>query len=82
MMVKIGVIFMPFLNFTCHFRATADFTSSTYSTYGFRPFFMTLSKKIIITKKKSGFLFRLFVFFVFLIDNYSFLYKVIASDDY
>ena len=31
---KIGVIFMPFSNPTCHFRATADFTSSTYSTYG------------------------------------------------
>jgi hypothetical protein len=26
MMVKIGVIFMPFSNPTCHFRGTADFT--------------------------------------------------------
>ena len=32
-MVKIGVIFMPFSNPTCHFRDTAGFTSSTYSTY-------------------------------------------------
>ena len=34
LMVKIGVIFMLFSNPTCHFRDTADFTSSTYSTYG------------------------------------------------
>jgi len=26
MMVKIGVIFMPFSNPTCHFLGTADFT--------------------------------------------------------
>ena len=32
MMVKIGVIFMPFSNPTCHFRGTADFTRSTVST--------------------------------------------------
>ena len=29
MLVKIGVIFMPFSNPTCHFRATADFTVCT-----------------------------------------------------
>ena len=34
MMVKIGVIFMPFLNPTCHFRATADFTICTVCTLG------------------------------------------------
>ena len=33
-MVKIGVIFMSFSNPTGHFRDTADFTLSTYSTYG------------------------------------------------
>ena len=33
-MVKIGVIFMSFSNPTDHFRDTADFTLSTYSTYG------------------------------------------------
>ena len=33
MMVKIGVIFMPFLNPTYHFRGTADFTDCTdYTT--------------------------------------------------
>ena len=32
MMVKIGVIFMPFSNPTYHFRGTADFTHSTVST--------------------------------------------------
>ena len=26
MMVKIGIIFMPFLDPICHFRGTADFT--------------------------------------------------------
>jgi hypothetical protein len=30
--VKIGVIFMPFSNPTCHFRATADFTVCTVCT--------------------------------------------------
>ena len=34
MMVKIGVIFMPFSNPTDHFRDTADYTLSTYGTYG------------------------------------------------
>ena len=33
MMVKIGVIFMPFSNPTCHFRATADFTVCTVCTW-------------------------------------------------
>ena len=30
MMVKIGVIFMPFSNSTCCFRDTADFTHGKY----------------------------------------------------
>ena len=31
-MVKIGVIFMPFSNPTCHIRGTADFTSRKVHT--------------------------------------------------
>ena len=34
MMVKIGVIFMPFSNPTYHFRGTADFTDCTDCTAG------------------------------------------------
>jgi hypothetical protein len=33
MMVKIGVIFMPFLNPICHFRDTADFPYVLYVLY-------------------------------------------------
>jgi hypothetical protein len=33
-MVKLGVVLMSFSYPTCHFRDKADFTSSTYSTYG------------------------------------------------
>ena len=33
MLVKIGVILMPFSNPTCHFRATADFTVCTVCTW-------------------------------------------------